>query len=80
SHSDRMFYANILKAIINQDAFEAVAMYAATHNPDSPYYAFKQLIQKYELLEELDLRALKQQRFVPEYAQVFSQLKPLAPL
>ena len=31
-HSDRMFYANILKAIINQDAFEAVAMYAATHH------------------------------------------------
>lgn len=80
SHSDRMFYANILKAIINQDAFEAVAMYAATHNPQSPYYAFKQLIQKYELLEELDLRALKQQRFLPEYAQVFPQLKPLAPL
>lgn len=74
SHSDRMFYANILKAIINQEGFEAVAMYAATHNPQSSYFAFKQLIEKYELLEELDLRALKHPKFVDSYTQFFTQL------
>ena len=80
SHSDRMFYANILKAIINQDAFEAVAMYAATHNPQSPYFAFKQLIEKYELLQELDLRPAQRQKFVAGYAEFFPQLQPPAPL
>lgn len=79
-HSDRMFYANILKAIINQDAFEAVAMYAATHNPQSPYFAFKQLIGKYELLQELDLRPVQRQKFVASYAEFFPQLQPPAPL
>lgn len=74
SHTDRMFYANILKAIINQEAFEAVAMYAATHNPDSTYFTFKQLIEKYELLEELDLRALKHPKFLNSYTQFFTQL------
>lgn len=74
AHSDRMFYANILKAIINQDTFEAIAMYAATHNPQSPYFAFKQLLQKYELLEELDLRAVQRQKFVTGYRQFFPQL------
>lgn len=78
SHSDRMFYANILKAIINQDAFEAVAMYAATHNPLSPYYAFKQLIEKYELLQELDFRAERHQKFAAGYAQFYSlSLSPM---
>ena len=78
SHSDRMFYANILKAIINQDAFEAVAMYAATHNPQSPYYAFKQLIEKYELLQELDFRAERHQKFAAGYAQFYSlSLSPM---
>lgn len=80
SHSDRMFYANILKAIINQDAFEVVAMYAATHNPKSAYYGFKQLLQKYELLEELDLSAPKRQKFISAYTHFFSQLEPPAPL
>ena len=79
-HSDRMFYANILKAIINQDAFEAVAMYAATHNPDSAYFAFKQLIEKYELLQELDLRPAQRQKFVAGYAQFFPHMQPPAPL
>lgn len=79
-HSERMFYANILKAIINQDAFEAVAMYAATHNPQSPYFAFKQLIEKYELLQELDLRPVQRQKFVAGYAQFFPQMQPPAPL
>ncbi|MBF6632321.1 MAG: hypothetical protein ITG01_14410 [Comamonas sp.] len=73
--TDRMFYANILKAIINQDAFEAVALYAATHNPHSPYFVFKQLIEKYELLQELDLRAVKRQKFVAGYLQFFPQLE-----
>lgn len=76
SHADRMFYANILKAIINQEAFEAIAMYAATHNPKNAFFAFKQLIEKYELLEELDLRAAKHQKFVAGYAQFFTQLHP----
>ena len=80
SHSDRMFYANILKAIINQDAFEAVAMYAATQNPQSPYFAFKQLIEKYELLQELDLRPAHRQKFVQGFAQFFPQMQPPAPL
>lgn len=79
-HSDRMFYANILKAIINQDAFEAVAMYAATHHPQSPYFAFKQLIEKYELLQELDLRPAQRQKFVAGYAEFFPQMQPPAPL
>ena len=80
SHSDRMFYANILKAIINQDAFEAVALYAATHNPQSPYFAFKQLIEKYELLQELDLRPAQRQKFMASYAEFFPQMQPPAPL
>ena len=79
-HSERMFYANILKAIINQDAFEAVALYAATHNPDSPYYQFRQLIEKYELLQELDLRPAQRQKFVASYAEFFPQMRPPAPL
>ena len=79
-HSDRMFYANILKAIMNQDAFEVVAMYAATHQTQSPYYAFRQLIEKYELLEELDLRAVHRQKFLAGYAHYFAQLKPPVPL
>jgi hypothetical protein len=80
SHEDRMFYANILKAIINQDAFEAVAMYAATHNPQSPYFAFKQLIERYELLEELDLRGFKHHQFDSAYAGYFEKLRPLEAL
>lgn len=72
--TDRMFYANILKAIINQEAFEAVAMYAATDNPQSPYFAFRQLIEKYELLQELDLRAIQQPKLVADYLQFFPQL------
>ena len=79
-HSERMFYANILKAIINQDAFEAVAMYAATHNPDSAYWAFKQLIEKYELLQELDLRPAQRQKFMVDYATYFPHMQPPAPL
>ena len=79
-HSDRVFYANILKAIINQDAFEAVAMYAATHNPQSPYFEFKRLIEKYELLQELDLRPAQRQKFVAGYAQFFPHMQPPAPL
>jgi hypothetical protein len=78
AHNDRMFYANILKAIINQDAFEAVAMYAATHNPQSPYFEFKQLIEKYELLQELDLSGARQQKFVAGYVQFFAQLQGAA--
>ena len=74
SHGDRMFYANILKAIINQSTFEAIAMYAATHNPDSPYFPFKQLLEKYELLEELDLRAAQHRKFLQGYAQFYPQL------
>ena len=78
---DRMFYANILKAIINQDAFEAVAMYAATEHTDSPYFAFKQLIEKYELLQELDLRSPLRQKFLSGYARYYPQLHtPLGPL
>lgn len=80
AHEDRMFYANILKAIINQDAFEAIAMYAATQNPQSPYLEFKQLIEKYELLQELDLRPAQRQKFMAGYAQYFPQLQPPAPL
>jgi len=80
AHGDPMFYANILKAIINQDAFEAVAMYAATRNPQSPYMEFKQLIEKYELLQELDLRPAQRQKFMAGYAQYFPQLQPPAPL
>ncbi|HEY4663621.1 MAG TPA: putative phage abortive infection protein [Comamonas sp.] len=76
SHSDRMFYANILKAIINQDAFEAVAMYAATLDARDPFFEFKQLIEKYELLQELDLGAAKHKKFVAGYAQFFPQLHP----
>lgn len=72
--TDRMFYANILKAIINQEAFEAVAMYAATDNPQSPYFAFRQLIEKYELLQELDLRSIQQPKLVADYLQFFPQL------
>lgn len=79
-HSERMFYANILKAIINQDAFEAVALYAATHNPKSPYFAFKQLIEKYELLKELDLRPAQRQKFMESYAEFFPQMQPPEPL
>lgn len=79
-HNDRMFYANILKAIINQDAFEAVAMYAATQHPQSPYFEFKQLIEKYELLQELDLRPAQRQKFVAGYATYFPQLKAVGPL
>lgn len=80
AQGDRMFYANILKAIINQDAFEAVAMYAATQHPHSPYLEFKHLIEKYELLQELDLRPAQRQKFVQGYAQFFPQLQPPAPL
>ena len=79
-HSERMFYANILKAIINQDAFEAVALYAATQNPQSPYFAFKQLIEKYELLQELDLRPAQRQKFMASYAEFFPQMQPPGPL
>ena len=75
AHSDRMFYANILKAIINQDAFEAIAMYAATNNANSPYFAFKQLVEKYELLEELDLNSAPRKKFATGYATYFPQLK-----
>jgi hypothetical protein len=75
--NDRMFYANILKAIINQDAFEAVAMYAATHNPKSPYFEFKRLIEKYELLQELDLRGPRRQKFMAGYTQFFPQLQSM---
>jgi hypothetical protein len=71
---ERTFYADILKAIINQDAFEAIAMYAATNDQASPYYRFKQLIEKYTLLEELDLRAPQRQKFAPGYAQFFQPL------
>ena len=80
AQGDRMFYANILKAIINQDAFEAVAMYAATNSTQSAYFAFKQLIAKYELLQELDLRPAQRQKFAAAYAQYFPQLQPPAPL
>lgn len=80
SHSDRMFYANILKAIINQDAFEAVAMYAATRNPKSPYFVFKQLIERYELLEELDLQGFQHHQFDKAYASYFQTLRPQGPL
>lgn len=79
-HGARMFYANILKAIINQDAFEAVAMYAATHNTQSPYFEFKQLIEKYELLQELDLRPQQRQKFKDGYAQYFPRMQPPGPL
>lgn len=72
--ADRMFYANILKAIINQDTFEAVAMYAATHDPQSPYFAFRQLIEKYELLQELDLRTIQQPQLMADYLKFFPQL------
>ena len=75
AHSDRMFYANILKAIINQDAFEAIAMYAATQAANHPFFEFKQLIEKYELLQELDLSQPVRQKFVAGYVQYFSQLK-----
>ena len=71
--AEQHFYANILKAIINQDTFEAVAMYAATNDPDSPYAAFKQLIEKYRLLEELDLRHPEHRKFAAAYAQYFQQ-------
>ena len=80
TQGDPMFYANILKAIINQDAFEAIAMYAATNDAQSPYFAFKQLIEKYELLEELDLRSAQRQKFAQAYRHYFPQLKPLATL
>lgn len=80
AHDDRMFYANVLKAIINQDTFEAIAMYAATHNPQSPFYVFKQLLEKYELLAELDLRPQQHQKFAAGYAQFFPHLKQPAPL
>ena len=78
THSDRMFYANVLKAIINQEAFEAIAMYAATHDARNAFYPFKQLIEKYELLEELDLSAERHQKFVAGYAQFFVQLRGAA--
>ena len=55
-------------------------MYAATHQAQSPYYAFRQLIEKYELLEELDLRAVHRQKFLAGYAHYFAQLKPPVPL
>lgn len=71
---DRMFYANILKAIMNQEAFEAVALYAATRDARSPYLLFKTLIEKYELLQELDLGAPKLQKLAGAYAQFFPQL------
>ena len=73
-HNDRMFYANILKAIINQEAFEAVALYAATRDPHSPYAQLKALIEKYELLQELDLRAPRLQKFMAGYVQFYPQL------
>ena len=74
SLDERTFYADILKAIINQDAFEAIAMYAATNDEGSPYFHFKQLIEKYELLEELDLRAPLRQKFAAGYARYFKPL------
>ena len=69
--AERTFYADILKAIINQDAFEAIAMYAATNDTASPYFHFKQLIEKYELLEELDAHAPQHQKFADGYDQYF---------
>lgn len=75
AHSERMFYANTLKAIMNQQAFEAVAMFAATHDARSPYFAFKQLIEKYELLQELDLHAPRHAAFRAGYAEFFPQLQ-----
>lgn len=72
SASDRVFYANILKAIINQDAFEAIALYAATNDAASPYFSFKQLIEKYQLLEELDMRSPRLQKLAPGYAQFYT--------
>ena len=74
SLDERTFYADILKAIINQEAFEAIAMYAATNDAGSPYFHFKQLIEKYALLEELDLRAPLRQKFAAGYAQFFQPL------
>ena len=76
SHSDQMFYANILKAIINQDGFEAVALFAATQEPQNPFFPFKKLIEKYELLQELDLRPAHRQKFVDGYTQYFPDLRP----
>jgi hypothetical protein len=54
-----------------------VAMYAATHNPKSPYFEFKRLIEKYELLQELDLRGPRRQKFMAGYTQFFPQLQSM---
>lgn len=54
--------------------------FEATHNTQSPYFEFKQLIEKYELLQELDLRPQQRQKFKDGYAQYFPRMQPPGPL
>lgn len=52
-HQEKKFYSNILRSVIDQDALEIIAVYAADEDENSSFAKFKKLIEKYEFLEHL---------------------------